>query len=119
LVADIHGALEWLCRGQISESNTCVSTRRTHPRNRVGDHDAVGIARKYHALAGARLEGKCPEGVPPLATHLLIDMHLRRAGAIHDLVSGCAGPIRPAGPADEHLISAGRAISWKWSTDRG
>ncbi len=49
LVPDIHGALERLCRGQIGESNTCVRTRRTHPRNRVGDYDAVGIARKYHA----------------------------------------------------------------------
>ena len=95
LVPDIHGALERLCRGQISESNTCVSTRRTHPRNRIGDYDAVGIARKYYALAGARLEGKCPEGVPPLATDLLIDVHLHRAGAIHDLVNGCAGRFGP------------------------
>jgi len=117
LVADIHGALERRCRGQIGESNTCVSNRRTHPRNRVGDYDAVGIARKYHALASAGLEGKSPEGVPPLATALLIDVHLHRACAIHDLVNGCAGPIRATAPADENLIPAGRAVNWKWPAD--
>lgn len=82
LVPNIRGALERLCRGQIVESNTRACTQRTHPHNRVCDDDAVGIARKHHALGRARLEGKCPERVPPPASDLLIDLHVR-SGSPH------------------------------------